>query len=177
MLMKKCWKTGIYLVFALFIISCNEEVKKPVLDQQKPLKESLEKANRYLVNDEEEDIQNYISRHKLNMVSTGTGLRYQVLREEKGDLIRSGQLVTLDYELKNIMGDMIYTSENDGPKSFVVGHGNVESGLDEAVRHLHKGDVAVVILPSHLGYGLLGDQNRIPERATLVYTLKVADVK
>ena len=74
------------------------------------------------------------------------------------------------------MGDVIYTSDKDGVKSFVVGQSNVESGLDEAVRHLRKGDVAVVIIPSHLGFGLLGDQKSIPERATLIYTLRVSEV-
>ena len=65
-------------VFQLFI-ACSEEGKKKPSPQQPQLKESLEKVNRYLVNDEEEDIENYIARHKLDMKSTGTGLRYQVL--------------------------------------------------------------------------------------------------
>ena len=30
----------------------------------------------------------------------------------------------MDYVLNNIMGDVIYSSENDGVKSFVVGHGD-----------------------------------------------------
>jgi len=173
-------KTTVWYVFLVMLLfaSCGEQKPKPAAtNQEEQLKESLEKANRYLVNDEEEDIQNYIHRHNYEMISTGTGLRYQVLHQGAGDTICPGQLVSLEYELRNIMGDVIYTSENDGVKSFVVGHGDVESGLDEAVRHLRKDDVAVVIIPSHLGYGLLGDQKSIPERATLIYTLKVKDVK
>lgn len=165
------------IVFHLFI-ACNEGGRNNTSQQQqKPLKESLEKVNRYLVNDEEEDIRNYMTRHQLDMISTGTGLRYQVLKAGEGDSIRPGQLVSLEYVLKNIMGDVIYSSDNDGIKSFVVGHGDVESGLDEAVRLFKKGTVAQLIIPSHLGYGLLGDQKDIPERATLIYTIKIIDVK
>ena len=70
---------------------------------------------------------------------------------------------------------MIYSSENNGIKSFVVGEGGVENGLDEAMTYLHYGDVAKLIIPFHLGYGLHGDDNKIPEYATLVYTIKIID--
>ena len=176
--MKRYLTIVMFFVLAVFMsTSCNNEAKKQEMIKQERLKRSLERANRFLVKDEEEGIHDYISRHKLDMVSTGTGLRYQVLYHGTGDTILPGQLVTLEYTLKNIMGDVIYTSENEGYKTFVVGHGDVESGIDEAVRYLHQGDVALVIIPSHLGYGLLGDRKSIPGRATLFYMIKVVDVK
>ena len=175
--MKKSRMIWSCIVLMLLLSSCGENPQTPALtNQETQLKESLEKANRYLVNEEEEDILNYINRHHYEMTATGTGLRYQVLHEGEGDTIRPGQVVSLEYELRNLMGDVIYTSDKDGVKSFVVGQSNVESGLDEAVRHLRKGDVAVIIIPSHLGFGLLGDQKSIPERATLIYTLRVSEV-
>ena len=81
----------------------------------------------------------------------------------------------MEFELRSIAGDVIYSSENDGVKSFVIGDGSVEAGLDEAVRHLHRGDLAKVIIPSHLGYGLHGDDRSIPEYATLVYVIKILE--
>ena len=135
----------------------------------------MEKANRYLLNEEEEDIENYVKRHDLTMTSTGTGLRYQILKQGSEKKIEKGEQVTLEYELHSIAGDLIYSSENDGVKSFVVGEGTVESGLDEAMTYLHRGDVAKLIIPFHLGYGLHGDDNRILEYATLVYTIKILD--
>ena len=85
--------------------------------------------------------------------------------------------MTLEYELHSIQGDLIYSSENEGVKKFVVGDGSVESGLDEAVAYLHKGDVAKVIIPFHLAYGLHGDDRDIPEYATLVYTIKIIEIQ
>ena len=168
----------VMLLFVLALLSgCNDTPSKPVTTDDPRLKESLEKANRYLANDEEEDIKTYINRHHLNMVETGTGLRYQIVKEGEGSQIQPGQQVTLEYVLYNIMGDIVYSSDNDGIKTFDAGCGVVEKGLDEAVLFLHEGDVAKVIIPSHLGYGLLGDRNRIPERATLIYTLNVVKVK
>ena len=141
------------------------------------MKSSMETANRYLLNEEEEDIANYIKRHELEMVTTGTGLRYQILKQGSEKQIEKGEKVTLEYELHSIAGDLIYSSDNDGVKSFVVGEGSVESGLEESMTYLHRGDVAKLILPFHLAYGLHGDDNRIPEYATLVYTIKIIDTQ
>lgn len=159
------------------LVACRETPQPKVQQETPQLKESLEKANRYLVNEEEEEIQNYIVRHRLDPIATGTGLRYQVTKPSTGNLIQGGQRVSMEYVLYNIMGDVLYSSEKDGIKTFEAGCGDVESGLDEAVLHLRKGEVATVIIPSHLGHGLQGDQNRIPPQATLIYIVKIIDVK
>ena len=116
-------------------------------------------------------------RHQLEMVSTGTGLRYQVIEEGKGKPVEPGKMVTLDYVLYDLTGDVVYTSETEGPMHFVVSKSEVPSGLDEAVRLLREGDCAWAIVPSHLGYGILGDQKSVPSRATLIYLLKVKKVE
>ena len=160
----------------LVSFSCDEKNPKPSQPVTKgEMKSSMEKANRYLLNEEAEDIENYVKRHGLNMTTTGTGLRYQILKQGSEQKIEKGEVVTLEYELHSIAGDLIYSSENNGVKSFIVGEGTVESGLDEAMTYLHRGDVAKLIIPFHLGYGLHGDDNRIPEYATLVYTIKILD--
>jgi len=160
----------------LALLSCEEKPRKPIENLTKSeMKSSMEKANRYLLNEEEEDIDNYVRRHGLTMVSTGTGLRYQILKHGSERQVEKGDKVVLEYELHSIAGDLIYSSQNEGPKVFVVGDGSVESGLDEAMGYLHYGDVAKLIIPFHLGYGLHGDDHGIPEYATLVYTIKIID--
>jgi FKBP-type peptidyl-prolyl cis-trans isomerases 1 len=168
----------VYMALLLFqFLSCSEpKVEKNVQDTSE-LKKSLERANRYLVRSEEEDIENYIRRHSLNMVNTGTGLRYQILEQGDGAKILTGQKVTLEYELVSITGDLIYSSAIDGPMKFIVGEPAVESGMNEAILHLHLGDKAKIIIPSHLAYGLAGDQKKIPSRATLIYTVKITEIE
>jgi FKBP-type peptidyl-prolyl cis-trans isomerase len=162
------------LLFSVF--SCEEKPQhQPAPISKSEMKNSMETANRYLLNEEEEDIANYIKRHGLEVTSTGTGLRYKILKQGSEKRIEKGEKVTLEYELGSIAGDLFYSSEKDGVKSFVVGEGGVESGLDEAMTYLHWGDQAKLIIPFHLAYGLHGDDNRIPEYATLVYTIKVID--
>ena len=164
------------LLLLLSLLSCEEKPQnQPVPVSKNEMKNSMETANRYLLNEEEEDIANYIKRHGLEMVSTGTGLRYQILKQGSEKRIEKGEKVTLEYELGSIAGDLFYSSEKDGVKSFVVGEGGVETGLDEAMTYMHRGDEAKLIIPFHLAYGLHGDDNRIPEYETLVYTIKIID--
>ena len=167
-----------YLILMLLIalFSCGEKTQKqPAPVTKNEMKSSMEKANRYLLNEEEGDIEHYVKRHGLSMTKTGTGLRYQILKQGSEQNIEKGEQVTLEYELHSIAGDLIYSSENDGVKTFIVGEGGVESGLDEAMTYLHRGDVAKLIIPFHLAYGLHGDDDKIPEYATLVYTIKIKD--
>lgn len=173
--MKKYCKYLILLLL-LAIYACGEKTPKQQIPVSKnEMKNGMETANRYLLNEEEQDIANYIKRHGLEMTTTGTGLRYQIMKQGSEKRIEKGEIVTMEYELHSIAGDLIYSSDNDGVKSFVVGEGSVESGLEEAMTYLHRGDEAKLILPFHLAYGLHGDENRIPEYATLVYTIKIID--
>ena len=163
------------LLLLLALCACQETPKRPVEIPKQEMKKSMETANRYLLNEEQEEIEGYVKRHGLEMVQTGTGLRYQILRQGAGKQIEKGDVVSLEYQLHSLKGELIYSSEKDGIKTFKVGDGSVESGLDEAMTYLHYGDVAKLIIPYHLAFGLHGDDDQIPEYATLVYTIKVIE--
>ncbi len=159
----------------LVFSACDETPQKTVEIPKQEMKKSMETANRYLLNEEQEEIERYVRRHGLEMEQTGSGLYYQILKQSTGSQVNKGDKVSLDYTVCSLNGDMYYSSKEDGVKSFVVGEGSVESGLDEAMTHLRYGDLAKLIIPFHLAYGLHGDDNRIPEYATLVYTIKVIE--
>lgn len=165
----------ILTLFACETEAIDNNVKSTQVDDKEELKSSIEKANRYMLLQEAELINDYIKRHNLDVQETGTGLRYQILKNGSGEYIKRGEVVELEYETRLLTGDLLYSSKNMGNKTFVVGKGGVESGLEEAVLKLRKGDVAVVILPSHLAHGMLGDGNRIPPKAAIVYKIKVVD--
>lgn len=151
----------------------NQVVKQGV--KQKDIKEEIEELNRYWLVQESKLIDDYIKNNALNVVRTGTGLRYQIYNQGDGVLIKEGDIVTLEYEVSLLNGDLIYSSKTDGYKTFLVGRGGVESGLEEGILKLCKNSVATLIIPAHLAHGLIGDGNKVPSRATLVYKLKVID--
>jgi FKBP-type peptidyl-prolyl cis-trans isomerase len=163
------------MVVTVFI-SCQGEKGQPPQTAKDP-QESLEKANRYLVKSEKQDIENYIRRHGWDMKETGSGLRYMIYEKGEGPTASRGNVAVLEYTCWLINGQKVYSSENDGLKTFLVGRGGVESGLEEAILLLGTGDKARIILPSHLAYGLLGDDKKIPPRTAIVYDLELIELK
>ncbi|PLX09172.1 MAG: peptidylprolyl isomerase [Marinilabiliales bacterium] len=174
--MKLIFQISVIFFFIMSVSSClsdKADNETTNITNLKERKESLEKVNKYLVRTENESINNYIRRHNWEMTETGSGLRIGILQEGSGQLIKKGDQVSLEYETRLITGDLIYSSENDGLKTFIVGYGDVESGLEEAILLLRRGSEANLIIPSHLAFGLLGDQKRIPSRSSLIYKIKI----
>ena len=171
---------NIFINFLLMFVmlSCDDKKLNKQVTQsftQKQVEDYLEQNNRDFIRYEADKINEYVESHDLNVIQTGTGLRYQIHDNGDGVLIKEGDIVTLEYEISSLNGDLIYSSENDGVKTFLVGRGGVESGLEEAILKLSKNSVATLIIPVHLAHGLTGDGNKIPTRTTLVYSLKVID--
>ena len=168
------------LIISVLLVSCNTDSTNNNTTRNhknsKSKKETLIVANRYMVNTENKEINHYIRRHNLDVVETGSGLKYQITKHGDGEKAHMGRVATLDYKVKLITGDVIYSSDEDGSKIFKIGHGGVENGLEEAILNMRVGDEAIIIIPSHLAYGLLGDNKKIPPRSTIIYEIEFTNI-
>ncbi len=138
--------------------------------------ENYIKYNKQLVAEEQNIIKRYIDTEGLEMQQTQTGLWYNIRRGGSGTKVQKGKVVSLKYKISLLDGTICYSSDNKGPKVFLVGQGGVESGLEEGVLLLEKGDGALFIMPPHLAHGLIGDDDKIPPRAILVYDVEVIEI-
>lgn len=164
--------------FAMMNVGCVEKGDNQNYQSvNKDAGESLEKVNRYLVKSEKQDIENYIRRHGWRMEETGSGLYYEVYHSGVGEIAQEGRVAVLDYKTWLINGELVYSSEVKGQKEFLIGKGGVESGLEEGILKLRVGDKARLILPAHLAYGLLGDEDKIPPRTAIIYELEFIKLK
>lgn len=165
----------IFIIFAVAIsvTSCSEKkVKKEVLPSDERTKEAMIVVNQKLKRSEADEIKAYYTRRSWPIVQTPTGICYWIYKKGDGKAIENGDVVKMDYTLELINGFKCYTSKEKGIIEFRVGKGDV-SGLNEIALLLKHGDKAKVIIPSHLGYGLPGDGDCIPTKATLIYDLTV----
>ncbi|MBE0661238.1 MAG: FKBP-type peptidyl-prolyl cis-trans isomerase [Bacteroidales bacterium] len=161
-----------FVFFAVSALSCKQgNAPKEAVDSEK-LKESLIKANIIISQVEEEQINDFIERYGWEMQTTGSGLRYMIYEPGIGGKAEKGRVATINYTLRSISGDIIYTSDIGVPLEFEIGNGNVENGLEEAILLMQVGDKAKIILPSHLGFGLAGDDHKIQPKATLIYDIE-----
>ena len=166
-----------FIFLISILVSCGNQPKNKPLENPDMYKEDFTKVNKTLVAKENEDIENYMARHEWKMVRTGTGLRYQIYFNGKGNQPKGNDKVVIRFSVSLINGVQCYDSKTEGLKMFELGKAQVENGLEEGILLMHEGDKAKLIIPSHLAYGLLGDENKIPKRATLIYDVELVEIK
>jgi FKBP-type peptidyl-prolyl cis-trans isomerase len=161
----------------LLFISCGGNHRNHDAVTHAELKEPLIDENIKITTEERRLIERYIDRHNWKMEETGTGLRYMIYQQGYGVKAEKGMTATVEYEIALTDGRICYSSADKGPRSFVIGKDNVESGIHEGILHMKVGDKATLIVPSYLAHGLSGDNNKIPPRATLVVDLHLKQLE
>jgi FKBP-type peptidyl-prolyl cis-trans isomerase len=157
-------------------MACGGDGRVPVRRPVMPTEEQMVAENRDAVKLEQRDIDLFAERIGLPLSATGTGIRYHLFRDLTGEAAKPDQWAKVNYCLELINGDSAYASEPGHPESFVIEMDNVESGLHEAIQLLSPGDSALFVIPSYRAHGLIGDQDRIPMRSTLVYRVGLVAV-
>ncbi len=170
------------IILLALLVSCKHKEEEPVQEiepQKQVSQDQLMKINEYWVKDEVFRIQQYIKRHEWNAVTTETGISYYIYEKGNGVQVEKDMVVTLDFEIRLMDADstLCYTSAETGPQSFLVEMDNIESGLHEAVKYLHVGDKAYIILPHFAAHGLLGDMDKIPPLSAVIYNVTLLDAK
>ena len=168
----------IYIPILLWALTACQNPPKEKKEEIKINKEALKKqfveANKLLAKKEADDMDAYARQHKMKFVNTDLGLRYYVYSPSaKGDSIKDKTEITIDFTVSLLDGTECYSSVQNGPKTFMVGMEDMESGLHKGVKFLKKGDKAVILIPSHLAHGLLGDMNKIPPQMPIVYDIQI----
>lgn len=171
----------VFMLAAAMVLACNNGDKIPEkknaegIDKNKQqIKEQFIAANKQLIQKEKDEMDYYEKTHKLNFTQTNSGIRYFVYEHAaRGDSIKDSSEVIIDYKLSLLDGTLCYTSEVDGKKRFLVGMEDIESGIHIGLKYLKRGDKALIMIPSHLAHGLLGDFKKIPPQMPIVYDVKV----
>lgn len=169
------------IFFCLLLNSCNNNETKqinvsPKTDQENNelIKNQFIKANQQLMQKENDEMDYYAKSHQLNFIRTGSGIRYFVYKPSiKGDSIKDNMQITLNFTLKLMDGTLCYSSKTQGIRTFFVGHEDIESGIHKGLKYLKRGDKAILLIPSPLAHGLLGDFNKIPPQMPIVYDVEV----
>ncbi|MDX9846944.1 MAG: FKBP-type peptidyl-prolyl cis-trans isomerase [Tenuifilaceae bacterium] len=166
------------LLFISIIIisfaSCKNRVNDSPNTPVSEAKKKLEIVNKALVDKDRERIKAYIERHKLEgMEENKSGLFYLVWGKSSGPKVKDGDIVFISHKITLMDGTLCYQSTEENPKEFLVGKGGVEAGLEMAILMMAQGQKGKFILPPHLGHGLLGDNDKIPPMAILVFDVEL----
>lgn len=112
---------------------------------------------------------------KDGVVTTATGLQYEVLKEGSGDSPKETDNVTVHYHGTLIDGTVFDSSVDRGqPATFPVN--GVIPGWVEALQLMNPGAKYKLFIPSNLAYGERGAGGAIGPNATLVFEVELISI-
>ena len=113
---------------------------------------------------------------KQGVITTKSGLQYQILVDGNGDKPSPHDVVKVHYEGKLPNGQIFDSSIARGePIEFPVD--GVIAGWTEALQLMKTGAKYRLFIPSRLGYGAHGAGNAIPPHSSLVFEVELLAVK
>lgn len=164
-------RLSLIMLLCLAFAACRQvpvvEVEPSTTDT---LSDNIATANRYISQGEETQIEAYIERRGWTMQRLLGGTRVMETNTGNGQKIDYEDTVAITYDVEAIGGQTVYLDVAD---TVVAGRLEPTRGLDAALRTLHHGSEAIVIVPSAQAYGVVGDGDRISTRMILVYRLKI----
>jgi FKBP-type peptidyl-prolyl cis-trans isomerase FkpA len=165
------------ILMLVCLISCNRESGPPSKEDYANARKTLMDVNRILVKKDSGKIAEFVKKMNWEMDETETGLWYMIYENGSGEKSEEGLNATINYRVSLLDGTECYSSDSLGPKTFKIGRGSVETGLEEGILLLRGGDRARFILPPHLAHGLVGDDNKIPARSIILYDVELISLK
>jgi len=177
--MKKAFK--LFALSALIsLVACKEEeARKPISYSTGAfIKESVNR-NKEMVNSEEDIIKEMVKKDAAHKYYQSTsGFWYKYLKANIQDTItpKTGDVVDIEFEIQDIHGTTIYKKEETTPKIYVVDKQEIMVGLRHAIKLMRKNETISFIFPSHMGYGYLGDKDRIGLNEPLICVVTLKDI-
>jgi FKBP-type peptidyl-prolyl cis-trans isomerase len=179
MLVKKL----LYITILTFlVVSCKSngeqtEIKDPYSKVKAEKQEETIQINKDMLDVNRDIVEKYIARHNWEMTETESGLLYMIYAKTNDTEVKSGDIVEFSFKTSLLNGDVLYDSDATGNRKMTIDRNQEESGLNEGLKLMKKGEKAYFILQPHLAFGVAGDSYKIPPYSVLVYDIEVVDIK
>ncbi len=156
----------IVLAFALiFLVSCSTTSEEDNSLSQEELTELFKEQN-------EKEIQDYITNNNLNAQMSNSGLYYVIDELGTGEQPTSSDNVTVAYKGYFTNGNVFDQSSTQGI-SFDLNR--VIDGWTEGITYFKEGGSGILLIPSRLGYGN-NDFASIPGGSVLIFDINLISV-
>lgn len=166
------------LIFSIagLLFSCTEKPEEKPLVPEWSVEHSTA-MNKKFSQEDEIHIRLYLNQRKdWDIQETGSGLRYWIYKDSVGPTAQTGDRVDVKFQVKMLNDSLIYETVGKEVSTFKVDKSDIETGVMEGIKYLSVGDKAKLIIPSHIGHGLLGDFRKIPPLQVLVIDLELVKI-
>jgi peptidylprolyl isomerase len=124
-------------------------------------------------------IKNYLTTNNITTAQRqSSGLYFvPVTTNANAPMAAAGQVVSMLYTGRLLDGTVFSASsqQNNYPLNFIFGVDRLISGIEQGISLMHKGDKAVLLIPSGLAYGNSGTSS-VPANAVLRFEVEVTDL-
>ncbi|MEJ2215024.1 MAG: FKBP-type peptidyl-prolyl cis-trans isomerase [Gemmatimonadota bacterium] len=113
-----------------------------------------------------------------SMTKTADGLYYKDIKEGTGEEVEAGDVAVVHY-VGYLPNGKVFdkNTEPDTAYTFEMGIGRVIRGWDLGVQGMKKGGERLLVIPPDLAYGSKGADDAIPPNTTLVFDIKLVNVR
>jgi FKBP-type peptidyl-prolyl cis-trans isomerase FkpA len=168
----------LFITFIVYACHVEPQVESKTLDNQNKIDEALLKTNRFMVRRDQDHIANYVRRRGLEMNRTETGIWYVIAKNAKEEKAVEGDIISYAFKLWHIDGTLLDSATIASPRYLRLGKSGQETGLEQMMYLLGKGDIAKIILPPYMAYGNFGDpEKNIPAGAILIYDIEILNIQ
>jgi gliding motility-associated peptidyl-prolyl isomerase len=174
-------KINFLLLIIILCLGCAKvEPRKPI--NPKPsttiLQETI-KESKMLNKIEDEKIINLIKRDSTtNYIDSTKGFWYTYVTkvDEENQTAKTGNEVTIAYDIKDLNDVVIYTNEELGLKKYKIDKEDFISALQTGIKLMKVGETITFVIPSYNAFGILGDGNRIGINQSIKSTVTLINI-
>ncbi|HLV62022.1 gliding motility-associated peptidyl-prolyl isomerase GldI [Galbibacter sp.] len=179
--MKKLHLSYLYLLLFVFLAAgCSQpKPRKPISVKTGSFMSTSIERNKALLTHEEAIIDSIIAKDTLNHYhSSPNGYSYYFNKLDSTNNYhpKEGDVVKINYDIRTLSNQTIYSSEEIGEVTFKVDKEDYFPGLRTAVKLLSEGETATFLFPSSLAYGYHGDDHRIGTNQTIKSTIHIIEI-
>lgn len=148
----------------LFITCETHEARRPISIKTGSFIDKSVARNKKL-NQVERDLINKIINNNpnTNYLASENGFWYFYNIKIENDTVKPkfGDLVNFNYNIKDLNGVTIYSTEEIKARDYAVDQEELFSGLREGIKLMKVGETVTFLFPSQKAYGYYGDTNKI----------------
>jgi len=128
--------------------------------------------NKVLAERELEEIEAFVQQSDFDFTESPLGFWYNIEFQGDGRPIKRGNRVRVEYDLILLDETLCYERE----RTINIGRFEITRGLDEALFLLNEGGRGTFIIPSGLAFGIIGDQNCVGAKRTIIYKILTVEI-
>ncbi len=154
----------IILLMMLCLACKSPEARRPVSVKTGSFIDNSITRNKKLNQKERNRIEQIIqSNSDVNYLASENGFWYYYNTKVEDDTVTPvfGDLVSFSYDIKDLNGRTIYSTEELKTRDYAVDQEELFSGLREGIKLMKTGETVTFLFPSQKAYGYYGDTNRI----------------